>query len=316
MNRNGRGIMLQPFRFQIYPLYNDIGGVFLLRKRKITMKLLVVPGLLFILLFVFVPLINGVRIAFYSWNGYGKTMRFIGLDNFKALASDPRLIRTTVNTLIYGIGSCILQNILGLAAALFVNKCFRGRNVIRAIIYMPIIISAFVMGKIMNFSFSFDNGVFNDIIGLFGAEPVYWLGNSWIAVFLITLINSWQYMGLCMLIYLAGLQGIPNSYTEASAIDGANKIQRFFSITLPLLIPAITTCVITNLIGGLKLFEMVVGLTGGGPDRSTMSLAQYITLLYFNDEKAGYASAVGIFMFFLIMILALPLNKFLRSREV
>lgn len=285
-------------------------------KRKRTLLLLTVPGLLFIVVFVFIPLFNGFRIAFYTWNGYGKTMRFTGLDNFRALFSDARMLRTTANTLVYGIGSCLLQNIMGLGAAMLVNRKFPGRNSMRAIIYMPIMISGFIMGKIMSFTFAFENGVFNDIIGLFGAAPVYWLGDSWIAVIIITLVNSWQYLGLCMLIYLAGLQGIPASYIEAAAIDGTNAAQRFMKITVPLLIPSITTCVITNLIGGLKLYELVVGLTNGNPNRETMSLSHYIQLLYFTDEKAGYAAAVGIFMFVLIMVMALPLNKFLRSREV
>ena len=176
----------------------------MLKTRRRKLLLLTLPGLCLIALFIFVPLVNGIRVAFYTWNGYGKTMKFIGLENFADLLQDKRLLRTTVNTLIYGFGSCLLQNVLGLAAALFVNRKFRGCTAVRAILYMPIMISAFIMGKIMSYLFSFDNGVFNDILALFGCEPVYWLGNSWVSVILITLVNSWQYLGLCMLIYLAG----------------------------------------------------------------------------------------------------------------
>ena len=229
---------------------------------------------------------------------------------------DARLTRTTINTLIYGIGSCFLQNVLGLLLAVFVDQKFRGRNTVRAIVYMPIMISAFIMGRIMSSMFSFDNGVLNDIVNLFGHENIYWMKNSWVGVLIITLVNTWQYVGLCMLIYLAGLQSISASYVEAATIDGASGVQIFFNVKLPLLIPSITTCVVTNLINGLKLYEMVIGLTGGGPNRETMSLSQYIQILYFDDEKAGYASAVGIFMFLLIMLIALPINNYLRSREV
>ena len=278
--------------------------------------MLTVPALIFITVFIFIPLINGTRIAFYTWNGYSKTMKFVGLKNFKSLFKDRRILRTTINTLIYGIGSCFLQNIFGLLAALFVDRKFKGRDGVRAVIYMPIMISAFIFGEIMHTMFSYDNGIINDILALFGKDPVYWLGNSWLGVVIITIINSWQYVGLCMLIYLAGLQAIPKSYIEASELDGADKMTRFFKIKLPLLIPSITTAVITNLIGGLKLYEMVVGLTEGGPNRETMSLSQYIQLLYFNDEKAGYSAAVGIYMFLLICVLSLPLNKLLKKREV
>lgn len=290
--------------------------VLLIQKKKRKLLYLTIPGLLLVILFVFVPLLNGMRVAFYSWNGYGKNMKFIGLQNFISLFSDPRIGRTTVNTLIYGIGSCLLQNVFGLLAALFVQKKFFGRNTVRAIIYMPIMISGFIFGQIMRYMFALENGVMNDILALLGMEPVYWLGNSWIGVVIITLINSWQYVGLCMLIYLAGLQAIPVSYLEAARIDGAGSIAMFFKVKLPLLIPSITTCVITNLINGLKLYEIIVGMTGGGPNRETMSLAQYIQVLYFDDERAGYAAAMGIFMFVLIMILALPLNSWLKKQEV
>ncbi|MBQ7839566.1 MAG: sugar ABC transporter permease [Lachnospiraceae bacterium] len=286
------------------------------KKKKRSLMLMTLPGIFLICIFVIIPLINGVRISFYTWNGYGKVMKFVGLDNFKALFTDMRLPRITVNTLIYGFGSCLLENVLGLAAALFVAEKFRGRNGIRAILYMPIMISGFIMGKIMSYVFTLDNGVLNDLLAVFGTGPVYWMKNSWISSLIITVVNSWQYMGLCMLIYLAGLQNISSSYLDAAAIDGASGWQQFFKIKLPLLIPAITTCVITNLINSLKLYELVVGLTNGGPNRETMSLSQYIQVLYFDDEKAGYAAAAGIFLFLLIMVLSLPINRFLRSREV
>lgn len=288
----------------------------MLKKRKRHLLYLTVPGLLLIFLFIIIPLMNGVRIAFYRWNGYSQNMKFVGLDNFISLASDRRLMRTTVNTLIYGFGSCALQNILGLAAALFVSRKFFGRDTMRAVIYMPVMISGYVLGQIFSYMFMFENGVFNDLLAVFGMAPVNWLGNGWTNVLIVTIINSWQYLGLCMLIYLAGLQGIPSSYLEAATIDGASPGQIFFKVKIPLLIPSITTCVVTNLIGGLKLFEMVTGLTGGGPDRQSMSLSQYIQLLYFTDEKAGYSAAVGIFMFVLIFAIAMPINHFLRKREV
>lgn len=288
----------------------------MLKRKKRNLMLMTLPGLLLIFVFVFIPLINGVRISFYTWNGYGKVMKFVGLDNFKALFKDMRLSRITVNTLIYGFGSCILENILGLMAAVFVDQKFRGRNGIRAILYMPIMISGFIMGKIMSYMFSYEGGVLNDFLAAFGLGPVYWMKNSWLSTIIITVVNSWQYMGLCMLIYLAGLQNIPSSYLDAAAIDGASRRQQFFRIKLPLLIPAVTTCVVTNLINSLKLYELVVGLTDGGPNRETMSLSQYIQVLYFDDEKAGYAAAVGVFLFVLIMVLSLPINHFLRKREV
>ena len=119
-----------------------------------------------------------------------------------------------------------------------------------------------------------------------------------------------------MLIYLAGLQNIPAMYRESALLDGATKWQIFRKIEIPLLIPAITTAVITNLIGGLKLYDIIVTLTNGGPNRKSLSLSYYVSLLYFNDEKAGYSAAVGIALFVLIFLVTVPINHFLKSREV
>ena len=156
----------------------------------------------------------------------------------------------------------------------------------------------------------------NNIINLLGGSSVYWMGVGAQAVIIITLVNSWQAMGFCMLIYLAGLQNVPTMYKEAARLDGVTKRQEFFRIVLPLLIPSITIAVITNLIGGFKLYDIIVTLTGGGPNRKTLSLSYYLSLLYFNDEKAGYAAAVGVALILIIFIVTVPINRFLRSREV
>ena len=221
-----------------------------------------------------------------------------------------------MNTLIYGFGSTLLQNISGLAAALFLNKKFKGRNAVRVILYMPIMISGFIMGQILYFFIQADGGVFNEILTALGLPEVYWMETGLSSTIVITLANSWQYMGLCMLIYLAGLQNIPSMYKEAARLDGATHWQEFYRVTLPLLIPSITTAVVTNLIGGFKLFDQIVAMSNGGPNRKSMSLAFYISLLYFNDEKAGYASAVGIVTFLLILIITVPINAWLKKREV
>lgn len=184
------------------------------------------------------------------------------------------------------------------------------------ILYMPIMISAFIMGQILYYFVQVEGGVFNELLGLLGLSGVYWMKTGLSSTIMITLANSWQYMGLCMIIYLAGLQNIPSMYKEAARLDGANRVKEFFYVTLPLLIPSITTAVVTNLIGGFKLFDAIVAMSGGGPNRKSMSLSFYISQLYFNDEKAGYASAVGIMTFFIILIVALPVNMYLRKKEV
>ncbi len=286
------------------------------RRKKGILLSLSIPAFLLIIIFMIVPLGNALRVSFFKWNGFSQNMRFIGLENYLSLFSDKVFWRSTANTFVYGFGSTLLQNIFGLAAALFVNKQFKGRNFVRLILYMPIMISGVIMGAIQYYIFSYDNGVLNNFLNLFGIEDIYWMKSGVGSVLIITLINSWQAMGFCMLIYLAGLQNIPKMYQEAARLDGASKWQAFFKVDIPLLMPAITTAVITNLIGGFKLYDIIVTLTNGGPNRKSLSLSYYISLLYFNDEKAGYSSAVGIALFVIIFIVAVPINRYLRSKEV
>ena len=286
------------------------------KKRKRILLSLSIPAFLLIVIFMIVPLGNALRVSFFKWNGYSQKMKFIGLKNYRSLFSDKVFWRSTVNTFIYGFVSTLLQNIMGLSAAIFVNKEFKGRNFVRLILYMPIMISGVIMGAIQYYIFNYENGVLNNILNLFGVGNIYWMETGPRAVMIITLINSWQAMGFCMLIYLAGLQNIPKMYQEAALLDGATKRQIFFKVKLPLLMPAVTTAVITNLIGGFKLYDIIVTLTNGGPNRKSLSLSYYISLLYFSDEKAGYSSAVGIALFVIIFLVAVPINHYLRSREV
>lgn len=286
------------------------------KRRKWTLLSLSIPAFLLIFIFMIVPLGNAVKVSFYKWNGYSQKMQWIGLKNYVSIFSDKVFLRSTMNTFIYGFGSTLIQNIVGLSAALLVNRQFRGRNFVRLILYMPIMISGVIMGAIQYYIFNYDNGVLNNLLNLIGIENIYWMQSGIGSVLIITLINSWQAMGFCMLIYLAGLQNIPKMYEEAALLDGTSRRQIFFKIDLPLLMPAITTAVITNLIGGFKLYDIIVTLTNGGPNRKSLSLSYYISLLYFNDEKAGYSAAVGIALFVIIFVVAVPINQYLRSREV
>ena len=251
-----------------------------------------------------------------KWNGYSPEKIFIGLENYKEMISDKRLLTAFINTLIYGFVSTVLQNIIGLGAALFVNSRFKGNNLIRVVIYMPIMISSLIMGYIMYFFLTYDNGVFNDILGVFGKGAVDWLADGRNGVLFITIINTWQYAGYCMIIYLSGLQNISKTYIEAAEIDGAGSFARFRYITLPMLIPAITSAVMIDLIGGLKIFDGIISLTNGGPNYSTHSMMTYLNSQYFLAEKAGYASAIGITTFVMIMVVALYSNHYLEKKSI
>lgn len=287
-----------------------------MKKRIDTINLFYVPALVLFALFVIYPFFKGVYLSFTNWNGYSRSFKMIGLKNYVSLFKDKNVHRAFANTLVYGVGSTVIQNALGVLLAVFLNKKFRGRTLVRTVIYLPVMIAPLIMGYVMYFFFNYNRGAINDVLKLFGAAPVDWLASGNRAVFILTLVNSLQFVGISMVIYLAGLQNIPSMYYEAAEIDGIGVKQRFFYITLPLLMPAITSSVTLNLIGGLKLFDVISALTGGGPGYDTHSLSTLIHKYYFAGERAGYASAIGLVFFVFIMIVSNIVVKALQRRQV
>lgn len=280
------------------------------------MNFLYIPALAVMICFIIYPLIRGVFISLFQWNGYSQSMKFVGLKNYLSLFSDKKFVNSFLNTLLYGFGSALLQNIFGLGLALLVDCKFKTNNLLRTIVYLPVMVSSLVMGYIMYFFLQYNHGVLNEVLAWFNIEPINWLKDANRGKIFITLINSWQYVGMAMIVYLAGLQNIPTMYMEAAALDGGSWWDVFWHVTLPLLIPAMTTAVVTNVIGGLKLNDVVISLTNGGPANKTHSLSTFISYNYFEMEKAGYASAIGIFMFVFIYIVSTLLTNFFKKREV
>lgn len=274
-----------------------------------------VPALLLVLFFVAYPFANAFSISLHKWNGYSANMTFVGIKNYGDMFTNKSFYRTLGNTMIYGFVSTILNGILGLALAIFLNHEFPGRDLVRTIIYLPVLISNLIMGYVMYFIFQYDHGALNELLALFGQAPVDWLSDRTSAVVIITLVNVWQFVGNSMIIFLAGLQGIPRYYYEAAALDKATVWQRFKFITWPLLLPSTASTITLNLIGGLKLYELIVALTGGGPAKGSHSLSTLIANEYFSSERAGYAAALGVFSFLFIMVVANVANGYFRRKE-
>ena len=286
------------------------------RSRGAMVNLLYVPALLLFAVFTVYPLISGIGLSFTNWNGYGAERPFTGVANYLRLFQDDTFRLVLINTLIYGVGSTVLQQVLGLGLALALDRPLRGRGPIRAIVYLPVLVSPVIMGTMYYLLFQYNNGAFNDIVVALGGERVAWLSNAGTSVAIIVAVNTLQFVGLSMIIYLAGLQSIPAMYYEASMLDGAAGWKKFRYITLPLLQPAFATSIILNLIGGLKLFDVIQVLTGGGPGYATNSVSTYIGITYFASQSAGYASAMGIVLFLLIVAFTLLLTTVLNRRRL
>ncbi|MFD0679236.1 MULTISPECIES: carbohydrate ABC transporter permease [unclassified Paenibacillus] len=280
------------------------------------LNVMYIPALVLFAIFIFFPFIEGIKISYTNWDGYNQDYSWVQWDNYRRMFSDPQILNVIKNTFIYGIGSTVLQNMMGLLYALLLNQSFRSKGITRTIIYLPVIISPLIMGYIWYFIFQYYGGAFNDIILLFRDEPINLLANPEINVWLITLVNTYQYLGIAMIIYLAGLQVIPKDYYEAAQIDGASKLSQFLHVTWPLLAPSVTINIVLNLIGGLKLFDVITSLTGGGPGYASASLSTLMYQLYFARQDAGYAAALGNLMFVIISVISITSLYLLRRKEV
>lgn len=286
------------------------------RRRGGIINVFYLPALLLFAIFMVYPLISGIGLSFTNWNGYSADRAFVGMSNYLRLFEDAVFRTALLNTFIYGIGCTIIQQILGLGLALVLDRRIRGRGIARTIIYLPVLVSPVVMGTMYYLLFQFNNGMLNDFVIFFGGERVAWLSNSTAAVTIIVLINSLQFMGISMIIYLAGLQSIPSMYYEASTLDGATGWKQFIHITVPLLQPAFAASIVLNLIGGLKLFDVIKVLTGGGPGYSSHSVSTLIGVSYFDNQSAGYASAMGVVLFLIIIVFTLILNAALDRHRL
>ncbi|MFJ5963210.1 carbohydrate ABC transporter permease [Bacillus sp. NPDC093026] len=273
------------------------------------------PAVLVVSIFIIYPFFNGIQLSFTNWNGFSQNYQWIGLDQYKRLLQDPTTWLVVKNTLLYGIGSTILQNIIGLGYALLLNHSLKMRAVTRTIIYLPVMISPIAMGYIWYFIFAYQGGALNDVVMLFGFEPINALGNPQLNTWIIVFVNTYQFVGIAMIIYLAGLQSIPKDYYEAAQLDGASSLQQFWRITLPLLMPSITINVVLNVIGGLKLFDVIVALTGGGPGDASQSMSTFMYDLYFKRQDAGYAATQGVFMALIILVMSIAALIYFKRKE-
>lgn len=287
-------------------------------QKKLNRKyfLFMIPAILMVVAFKFFPIGNAFRVCLYDWNGFSKDMEFVGLENFKMLLKDQYFWKALKATLVYAFGITIVKNIIGLALALFVNQDFKGRGAVRAIVYLPIMISGFIIGQIMYYFYQYDGGIFNEILLKLGLEPIYFMQTGASSILVVLLTTSIIHVGSTMLTYLAGLQRIPTELKESCRLDGATTWREFIYITLPLLQPSIITSVVLNLIANFKIYDIISKLSGGGPDGASQSLTMLIANYYYNHRRAGYASAIAVVFFLVIIIVAVPINKYLNSKKV
>lgn len=275
---------------------------------------LVLPGMIIFTIGLIVPLILAFRYSLTSWNGISANKTFVGFDNYAKLFSDTYVRDAWVFTIKFTIVNTIVQNVFALGFAVILDGEIKCKKIYRSILFIPCLISAVVVGFIWSKMYNNVLPSINDLLGtsfnflLFGNEKTVLSG--------LVIANNWQWIGYWMLIYLAALQSIPASLYEAAMVDGASWWKRFKNVTLPMLAPAITICVVGITTGSLKVYDLLVSSTGGGPGRASTSIIYQIYNTAMNSRQYGYGSALSIVLIAVLLLVAVIQLKFLREKEV
>ena len=274
-----------------------------------------IPCLVLFAAIVAYPTIQGVYYAFTDWSGLGSAIHFNGLSNFLALFSSDQAAGAVWHTLVMALAITVLQNAIGLAVALGLNSRIKSRNVLRTLLFAPVVMTPIIVGYLWQFIFVPGGPIarLSEVFGFAGGINV--LGDPTLARWGIVAIAVWQNLGYSMVIYLAGMQNIPAEVLEAAAIDGAGPVKRFVWVTWPLLRTPTLINATLSLIMSLKLFDQVMATTQGGPGNATQTLS---TLLYneaFLYNKYGYGMALGLIAFILIAGISFGQMVLFRERD-
>lgn len=268
--------------------------------RKLHAYVFIFPSLFLTLVFSIYPLMWALRFMFYDYQGFG-TPVFIGLDNFARVMRDAEFWSSVKNTGIYALGKLIITIPLSLLLAIILNRSLKGRTLLRAVYYLPTIFSASVMSIVFFIIFNSYNGILNQFLIKYDiiSQPISWLGADH-AMLTTVIIAIWGAVGNYMLLFLAGLQGIPEDLYEAASLDGAGEYQKLLHVTIPLLGPVMQMIIMLAITISLKGYESIMVLTGGGPYGKTEVMYLYLFKLLFpispesqTLQQIGYGSAVG-----------------------
>lgn len=264
-----------------------------------------VPAAALYLFVVVWPSLQGTAFAFTDWDGLSADRNFVGLEQFRRILDDPGAFGAIGHTLLIAAGVVIIQNFIGLLLALGVNTKIKSRNMLRVALFAPAVVTPVATAYLWKFMYT-PEGALNQLLGAvgLGALQQNWLGDSDIALWAIVGVVVWQFAGYSMVIFLAALQGVPQEIIEASHMDGAGPFRRFWSIIRPELAPAITINLMLSIIGGLKLFDQVWVMTGGGPGTATDTMSTMIYKNAFQFGDFGYGIAMALILTLFVAVLS------------
>ncbi|PSL44588.1 carbohydrate ABC transporter membrane protein 1 (CUT1 family) [Saccharothrix carnea] len=275
----------------------------------------IAPALAILGVFFFLPTLFNFVYAFTDWSSFKSDINAVGIENFTDLAADGTLFSALRITVVYAVLVAVFQNAFGFALAVLLERDTRLNRVVRVFFLIPVLMSALAVGYVFQALLKPD-GSLNQLIEAVTRHPFQyaWLGDTTWTIVVVAVIHAWKWMGLSMLIYLAGLKTIPEDLLEAAHIDGASRWRAFWAIKSPLLAPAVTFNVATALLGSMNGFDIVQATTGGGPARTTEILNIFIYRT-FGQGLFAQATTMSLVLFLLVALMAFPVIRFLRKRE-
>lgn len=287
------------------------------RRQRLEILLFVTPALALMGLFVLYPVFSAARMSLYNWQGFGPMVDFAGLDNYLRVLRDEVFTDAVVHNFIIVFASIAVQLPLGLALALLLNRRIRGRGLLRTIVFVPYVLAEVIAGVVWFQLLQPRTGLLEQAVSSVGL-PVPeqgFLGTPDLALATVFVVLTWKYLGLAVLLFLAGLQGVPDELHEAAQLDGASWWQVQRRIAVPLLAPTIRTWVFLSMIGSLQLFDMVWILTGGGPANATTTMVTYLISMGTQRSNYGIAGAASVVLFLIGFVMALAYQFLVLRRD-
>ena len=285
------------------------------RKRNMTGYLFILPSIAIFFIFVLIPLVVSVVFSLYNFDMMFNNVIFVKLSNYIKMLHDERFWNSLANTLYFTIAVVTVQITLALFVAVAIANKNKINTVLKAVYFIPAVCSMTIISIIWSFLLNKDIGIISYYLSFIGIRVVDWLNNPDWALPAVIIVSIWKNFGLSMVILLAGLDGIPDMYYEASDMDGAGKLKKFFHITLPMMIPTIGFVVITTMIGSFQVFDQVFVMTRGGPLFTTETVVQYIYHTGFVVFDLPYACAVAEVLLLIILVITAFLFKIQRNME-
>jgi raffinose/stachyose/melibiose transport system permease protein len=271
------------------------------------------PALVLMVIVIYASTVAGGFFAFTNWTGVG-AFDFVGLDNFVKIFHTPQLVGSLWNTLFLAFGFLVFTNILGLLFALALNRGLKSRYVLRTLVFMPVVVSPVAVSYIWKFIFDY-NGPLNQFLNSLGMPSVNWLASPTLAIWCVLIVMVWQNIGFIMVTYLAGLATVPVELEEAGALDGAGAFRRFRYVVLPMIQPSVAIATTLTLVQGLRVFDQVMALTGGGPAGSTSTLALEVYQAAFTYQQFGFGAALALVLSLLILVFSIAQQWATRDRS-